>query len=123
MSWLDPTELRIGLGCMRLPADHELALATVAAAADAGVRVFDTAHAYAPEGAALGHNERLLAQALKSAALRERPRIVTKGGMTRPGGRWVPDGRAKTVAAGCEASLEPRYNVVMPSLDRRAYSP
>ncbi len=25
--------------------------------------------------------------------------------MTRPGGAWVPDGRAKTIAADCEASL------------------
>jgi diketogulonate reductase-like aldo/keto reductase/predicted kinase len=33
-------------------------------------------------------------------------RIVTKGGMTRPGGKWVPDGRGKALAADCEASLE-----------------
>ena len=25
--------------------------------------------------------------------------------MTRPGGAWVPDGRAKAIAADCEASL------------------
>jgi aryl-alcohol dehydrogenase-like predicted oxidoreductase/adenylate kinase family enzyme len=106
MTWLDPAELRIGLGCMRLPADEQLALDTVAAAADAGVRVFDTAHAYAPDHAALGHNERVLARALESAERHQGARIITKGGMTRPGGRWVPDGRAKALAADCEASLE-----------------
>src|SRR5919206_23179 len=34
-----------------------------------------------------------------------RARIVTKGGMTRVGGGWVPDGRAKALRADCEASL------------------
>src|SRR5206468_5028788 len=32
-------------------------------------------------------------------------RIVTKGGMARTGGGWVPDGRAKAILADCEASL------------------
>ena len=32
-------------------------------------------------------------------------RIVTKGGMTRAGGAWVPDGRAKAILGDCEASL------------------
>jgi len=41
-AWLDPLELRVGLGCMRLPADGG---ATIASALDAGITVFDTAHA------------------------------------------------------------------------------
>jgi aryl-alcohol dehydrogenase-like predicted oxidoreductase len=104
--WLQDSELRIGLGCMRLPAEEELALETIAAALSAGVSVFDTARAYAPAPAedGLGHNERLLARALRSAG--GQARIVTKGGMTRPGGGWVPDGRAKAIRADCEASLE-----------------
>ena len=32
-------------------------------------------------------------------------RIVTKGGMARPSGAWIPDGRAKAIRADCEASL------------------
>src|SRR5207237_790267 len=32
-------------------------------------------------------------------------RIGTKGGMARPDGRWMPDGRARTLRADCEASL------------------
>jgi len=74
--------------------DEERALATIAAAAAAGVTIFDTARAY-------GDNERLLARALRGS----RARIVTKGGMTRPGGAWVPDGRAKAIRADCETSL------------------
>ena len=65
--------------------------------------VFDTARAYAPDAAELGHNERLLARALRGP---ERARVVTKGGMTRAGGGWVPDGRAKAILADCEASLD-----------------
>ena len=70
----------------------------VDAAVDAGVTVFDTARAY-------GDGERLLAAALRLVGGDERARIVTKGGMARPGGAWVPDGRAKAIRADCEASL------------------
>jgi aryl-alcohol dehydrogenase-like predicted oxidoreductase len=82
--------------------DEERALATIAAAADAGITVFDTARAYGRDADDLGHNERLLARALRGS---ETARIVTKGGMARSGGRWVPDGRAKAIRADCEASL------------------
>jgi aryl-alcohol dehydrogenase-like predicted oxidoreductase/predicted kinase len=103
-------------------ADRDAASAreTIAAALAAGVSVFDTARAYGHDDADLGHNERVLAGALRVAgtgALRvagnatgERvtaplPRVVTKGGMTRPGGAWIPDGRAKALQRDCEASL------------------
>ena len=81
--WLDPSELRIGLGCMRLSTDEsrdeELALETIAAAAGAGVTVFDTARAYGLGDAELGHNERLLARALRRCGAEASARIVTKG--------------------------------------------
>jgi aryl-alcohol dehydrogenase-like predicted oxidoreductase/predicted kinase len=100
VSSLAPSELRIGLGCMRLPTDERLAIETIAAASDAGVTVFDTARAYGAD------NERLVARALRAAGAQHRARIVTKGGMSRPRDAWVPDGRAKAIAADCEASLE-----------------
>jgi aryl-alcohol dehydrogenase-like predicted oxidoreductase len=78
--------------------DEEVALATIAAAAEAGITVFDTARAY-------GDNETLLARALRRSGAEASARIVTKGGMTRPGGGWIPDGRAKAIRADCEASL------------------
>lgn len=78
--------------------DEELALATIAAAAEAGMTVFDTARAY-------GDNERLLARGLRRCGARASARVVTKGGMTRTGGGWVPDGRARAIRADCEASL------------------
>src|SRR6266571_7459783 len=85
--------------------DEELALETIAAAAAAGVTVFDTAHAYGRGPAELGHNERLLARALRGCGAHGRARIVTKGGMARTGGGWVPDGRARAILADCDASL------------------
>jgi aryl-alcohol dehydrogenase-like predicted oxidoreductase/predicted kinase len=83
--------------------DEALAAETIAAALEAGITVFDTAHAYGRGEHELGHNERLLASALIPAGARVR--IVTKGGMTRPAGTWVPDGRAKAILSDCEASL------------------
>ena len=79
--------------------DEERALETIAAAAGEGVTVFDTARSY-------GDNERLLARALRACGAEATARIVTKGGMTREGGGWIPDGRAKAIRADCEASLE-----------------
>jgi aryl-alcohol dehydrogenase-like predicted oxidoreductase len=109
-AWLASSELRIGLGCMRLSTDEsrneERALETIAAAAGAGMTVFDTARAYGHGAAELGHNERLLARALRRYGAEGSARVVTKGGMTRTGGRWVPDGRAKAIRSDCEASLE-----------------
>jgi aryl-alcohol dehydrogenase-like predicted oxidoreductase len=87
---------------MRMSTDEdraeEVALETIAAAAEAGVTVFDTARAY-------GDNENLLAGALRRCGADGRARIVTKGGMTRAAGAWIPDGRAKAILADCEASL------------------
>jgi len=105
MSWLSPHELRVGLGCMRLSTDADRddvrAEATVNAALAAGITVFDTAHAYGHDERELGHNEALLGRLLKGKSAR----VVTKGGMRRPHGCWVPDGRAKALREDCEASL------------------
>ena len=99
-----------GLGCMRLSTepdrDEARATAVLHAALDAGVEFFDTADAYCWEDAELGHNERLIARALASwPGDRSRVRVGTKGGLTRPGGRWLADGRAKHVRDACEHSL------------------
>ncbi len=85
--------------------DEALALETIAAAAEAGITVFDTARAYGLGETELGHNERLLARALRHSGADASARIITKGGMTRAGGAWIPDGRAKTIPTDCEASL------------------
>ena len=58
--------------------------------------VFDTADAYCLDDSDVGHNERLIARALSTwSGDRSRLVIATKGGLTRPNGQWVPDGRAR----------------------------
>jgi aryl-alcohol dehydrogenase-like predicted oxidoreductase/predicted kinase len=85
--------------------DEDRALATIEAAVSAGMTVFDTARAYGRGPEELGHNERLLARALRACGAETSVRIVTKGGMSRRGGAWLPDGRARTIRQDCEASL------------------
>jgi len=99
-----------GLGCMRLSTepdrDEVQALAVLHAALDAGIELLDTADAHCADDTELGHNERLIARALASwTGDRSRLRVATKGGMTRPDGRWVPDGRARHLREACERNL------------------
>ena len=99
----------IAIGCMRLSTDpdrdDERSVAVLHAALDAGVTFFDTADSYCWTNEDLGHNERLLARAIGSwSGDRSRLSVATKGGMTRPDGRWEPDGRAKHLTAACERS-------------------
>jgi aryl-alcohol dehydrogenase-like predicted oxidoreductase/histidinol phosphatase-like enzyme/predicted kinase len=99
----------IALGCMRLSTapdrDEAGALAVIHAALDGGAALLDTADAYCRDDADRGHNERLIARAFESwPGDRSSVVVATKGGLTRPGGRWVPDGRAKHLTAACEAS-------------------
>ena len=101
----------IGLGCMRLstvaPRDPERAVAVIHAALDAGATLLDTADAYCLDDTETGHNERLITSALRDwAGDRSRIEVATKGGMVRPNGEWVPDGRARHLRAACEASLQ-----------------
>jgi len=97
------------MGGMRLSTapdrDEARAMATLHAALDAGVTLIDTADAYAWDAGEIGHNERLIARALATwKGDASRVRVATKGGLTRPGGRWVADGRARHLAAACAAS-------------------
>jgi aryl-alcohol dehydrogenase-like predicted oxidoreductase/histidinol phosphatase-like enzyme/predicted kinase len=99
----------LAIGCMRLSTepdrDDERSIAVLHAAFDAGVTLLDTADAYCLDDQDLGHNERLIARALRTwSGDRMRIRVATKGGITRPQGRWEPDGRAKHLAAACEQS-------------------
>jgi aryl-alcohol dehydrogenase-like predicted oxidoreductase len=85
--------------------DETLAAQTIAAAVEAGITVFDTAYAYGHGEADMGRGERVLAAALTHSGAAATARVITKGGMTRPAGAWLPDGRAKRILADCEASL------------------
>ncbi|MFI9826085.1 aldo/keto reductase [Streptomyces sp. NPDC051913] len=97
----------VGLGAMPLSIegrpDEERALATVRAALDAGVTLFDTADSYHLPGAEPGHNERLVARALAGADVL----IATKGGRGRPAdGSWTVNGDPRHLKRAAEGSLK-----------------
>jgi aryl-alcohol dehydrogenase-like predicted oxidoreductase len=99
----------IGMGCMRLSTeaarDEARAIGVLHAALDEGVNFLDTADAYCRDAEETGHNERLIARALATwGGDRSRILVATKGGLTRPRGEWVADGRARHLVAACEAS-------------------
>jgi aryl-alcohol dehydrogenase-like predicted oxidoreductase len=85
--------------------DDDRAVGVLQAALDAGATLLDTSDAYCLDQSDVGHNERLIARALAGwSGDRSRIEIATKGGLTRPGGQWVPDGRATHLTAACDAS-------------------
>ena len=86
--------------------DDARSIAVIHAALDAGVTLLDTSDAYARDDADAGHNERLIAKALSTwTGGRGTITVATKGGLKRPKGAWVNDGRAKHLREACEASL------------------
>lgn len=85
--------------------DDQRALDTLEAALDAGVTIFDTARSYAIDERDLGHNEKLVAQVLKRRT-DVASRVITKCGMRRDGGAWIPDGRARAILEDARASVE-----------------
>ncbi|PWI15470.1 aldo/keto reductase [Streptomyces sp. Act143] len=98
----------VGLGAMPLSIegrpDEKRALATVRAALDAGVTLFDTADSYHLPGADPGHNELLLARALSGTG--DEVLVATKGGRGRPSdGSWTVNGDPRHLKRAAEGSL------------------
>jgi aryl-alcohol dehydrogenase-like predicted oxidoreductase len=88
----------------RPPADEGVAV--IHAALDAGMTLIDTADVYCLDNDEIGHNERLVARALASwSGDRDSVVVATKGGLTRPQGRWEQDGRPEQIRQACERSL------------------
>ncbi len=97
---------RLGFGAMRItgpsvlgePPNREQAKAVLRRAVELGVTLIDTADSYGP-----GVSEELIAEALYPypAGLV----IATKGGLVRPRGGWIPDGRPAHLRQALEGSL------------------
>ncbi len=105
----------IGLGAMPLSMNNdkeypsfEDAVATVHAALDAGVTLIDTADIYAPDGEEMGHNERIVAEALRTwDGDASSIFVATKGGIKLgEGGAKVRDGSAAYLRSAVEKSLD-----------------
>ena len=105
----------IGLGLMTFDQTgtqpRDPLAATVRAALDAGVTLFDTADAYGPGGetgaGAQGENELLIASLLDELGVRDRVLLATKGGHVRTdGGGWDLDSSPDHLWRAVDASLE-----------------
>jgi aryl-alcohol dehydrogenase-like predicted oxidoreductase len=104
----------IGLGCMPLSnpemlPERDRAIATIHRALDLGITLLDTANIYAPSWDAVGHNEALVAEAVRTysgAADLTGLLVTTKGGITRGEGEtWGRDGSRDGLRRACEDSL------------------
>ncbi|MDX2191987.1 MAG: aldo/keto reductase [Gemmatimonadales bacterium] len=105
-----PAVSAVGFGGMHLSVqgrpDEEAALRTLLTAFECGVTLVDTADVYCLGADEVGHNERLIARALRiwpgdpSGIV-----VATKGGMIRPDGRWERDARPERLHRACDRSL------------------
>jgi aryl-alcohol dehydrogenase-like predicted oxidoreductase len=102
----------IGLGGMPMSIegrpDRDRSIATIHAALDAGVTLIDTADAYHLHADEVGHNEELIAEALRSyGGDTSGVLVATKGGHLRPGdGSWTKDGRPEYLKEAVKASAK-----------------
>jgi len=102
----------IGLGGMPMSIegrpDEARSIATIHAALEAGVTLFDTADAYHLRAGEVGHNEALIAKAVSTwGGDTSNVLVATKGGHLRPGdGTWYVDGRPEYLKEAAHASLK-----------------
>jgi aryl-alcohol dehydrogenase-like predicted oxidoreductase len=104
----------LGLGCMPLSNpgmldERERSLATIHRALDLGITLLDTSNIYAPSWDTVGHNEALVAEAVRTytgpADLASLV-VTTKGGIVRGEGEtWGRDSSPEALRRACEESL------------------
>ncbi len=107
---LGALEVPLGLGLLRLstegrPSEAE-AVALIHHALERGVRVLDTADSYGLNDRDLHYGERLARAAIATfAGARDEVRVITKAGLARPKGKWVPNGSRAHLRRMVEESL------------------
>lgn len=107
---LGELELPLALGLLRLgtegrPSEAE-AIAVIHRALDLGVRVLDTADSYCLDARDMHYGEALVRSSLASwSGPRDEVRVITKIGMARPNGRWMPSARPEHLRRAVDGSL------------------
>lgn len=102
----------IGLGGMPMSIegrpDRDQSIATIHAALDAGITLIDTADSYHRDAGEVGHNESLIADALRAYGSDTSGILVaTKAGHLRPGdGSWTQNGDPAYVKLAAKASAK-----------------
>ena len=102
-----PMTSAIGLGCMGMsgmygPSDRAESIATIHAALDDGVTLIDTGDFYG-----MGHNEMLIAEALKGVPRDQYQLSVKFGAQRDPGAGWIGyDARPAAVKTWLAYSLQ-----------------
>lgn len=107
---LGALEIPLALGLLRLstegrPAEAD-AIDVIHFALDRGIRVLDTADSYAEGDRDLHYGEALVRKALASwSGPKDQVRVITKAGLARPRGKWVPNGRREHLRKMVDGSL------------------
>lgn len=102
-----PDVSQLGLGCMGMsgmygPSDRAESIATVHAALDAGINLLDTGDFYG-----MGHNEMLIAEALKDRKREDAIISVKFGALRDPGAGWIGfNARPEAVKTSLAYSLQ-----------------
>jgi aryl-alcohol dehydrogenase-like predicted oxidoreductase len=103
------TVTAIGLGAMPLSLerrpDAAAAYNVIKAFVDGGGNFIDTANVYCMDDNDIGHNEQLIHSALERLGKAHEIIVGTKGGLTRPKGRWETNASPQWLRASCEKSL------------------
>jgi len=108
----DRTLSEIGYGGMGLSVEgrppENQAYKTIHAALDSGVNYVDTADVYCLDERDIGHNERLVTDAVRSWRNGDPASILigTKGGLERVGKEWRVNGKPSHLRKACENNLK-----------------
>lgn len=112
---LNDLAIPMGLGLLRLSTqdrpEKAEAIRVIHHALDRGIRLLDAADTYCLDHRDLHYGEALARMAIDSwDGPRDEIRVMTKAGLARPKGRWVPSGRPDKLRKAVEGSLK-AFNV------------
>jgi HAD superfamily hydrolase (TIGR01662 family) len=102
---------RIAFGLLRQSTEGrphlDDAIKLVHIALDLGIRVLDTADSYCLDNKDFHYGEQLVRLALQSwNGPADQIRVLTKVGLTRPTGKWIPNGSRRHILKSVDGSLE-----------------